>query len=114
MFYHFSQNNSGGSFIEDEILGLSNAVIIEADSATEANDIAINKGIYFDGCSDGVDCDCCGDRWYPVDEGEGKDEPMMFGKPAKEYLDDWFCEYGYIHYKNGVIEKFRTSKHGAK
>ena len=32
----------------------------------DANDIAQGNGIYFNGVADGIDCDCCGDRWYPV------------------------------------------------
>ena len=62
MFYTFSQNNSGGSFDIDHML--AHFVIIEADTAEEANTIAESVGIYFNGCDEGMDCDCCGDRWY--------------------------------------------------
>jgi len=65
-WYKFDQNNSGGSFHSDE--DVAQYVFIEAYSAKEANQIAEGVGIYFDGCRDGMDCDCCGDRWYPVDE----------------------------------------------
>lgn len=60
--YEFRQNNSGGRFIGSQY------VLIEANDAAEANDIATRHGIYFDGCKDGSDCNCCGDRWYKVDE----------------------------------------------
>jgi hypothetical protein len=65
MFYTFIKNNSAGSYdIED---GVDECVIIEADTAGEANDRAISVGIYFNGCEDGRDCDCCGDRWDAQD-----------------------------------------------
>lgn len=61
-FYLFNQNNSGGSFVVDD--KLCHRVIIEASNTKEAIDIAEKLGVYFDGCSSGQDCDCCGDRWY--------------------------------------------------
>lgn len=64
--YRFDQNNSGGSFRENE--DICNIVVIEAHSAEEANTIAKNIGIYFDGIKEGLDCPCCGDRWTPVSE----------------------------------------------
>jgi len=67
-WYRFDQNNSGGFFHMDE--DVAHYVFIEAYSTKEANQIAKNIGIYFDGCREGMDCDCCGDRWYPVDEPE--------------------------------------------
>lgn len=61
-FYKFSQNNSGGSFNVDE--KVCHRLLIEANTASEACSIAENFGVYFDGCEKGMDCDCCGDRWY--------------------------------------------------
>ena len=61
-FYEFNQNNSGGSFIEDD--QLCHRIIIEAQSESEATRIAESLGCYWDGVSKGIDCDCCGDRWY--------------------------------------------------
>jgi hypothetical protein len=63
-WYKFDQNNSGGSFHSDE--DVAHYVFIQAYSAKEANHLAENIGIYFDGCRDGMDCDCCGDRWSEV------------------------------------------------
>lgn len=60
-YYHFRQNNSGGSYIGPE------NILIQADSAAEANLIAENNDevdIYFDGVNLNQDCSCCGDRWY--------------------------------------------------
>jgi hypothetical protein len=67
-FFCFDQNNSGGSFVVDE--KLTHRVIVEADDEDEASDIGERLGVYFNGCEDGYDCDCCGDRWYTPSEVE--------------------------------------------
>jgi len=73
-FFKYDQNNSGGSFHYDENLGEN--VVVEAHSPGEANEIAEGLGIYFDGCSSGDDCGCCGDRWSPAGRwGGDKVEP---------------------------------------
>ena len=61
MFYTYSQNNSGGSFVNDD--KVCHYVIVEADNSKDANDIAEYNGIYFNGCDDDIDCPCCGARW---------------------------------------------------
>jgi hypothetical protein len=63
VYWEFDQNNSGGSFVENE--ELAHRVIIEAYSSEEACSKATEIGIYFNGCDEGMDCPCCGDRWYP-------------------------------------------------
>lgn len=79
MFFTFHQNNSGGNFVIDRLV--APYVIIEADNADEANIIAEEIGIYFNGAGDfGPDCPCCGDRWYPA-EGEGTELPEVHGEP---------------------------------
>lgn len=65
-FYEFSQNNTGGSFVTDD--KLCHRVVIEATSEKEAIQKAEEIGIYFDGVENGMDCPCCGDRWYTPDE----------------------------------------------
>ena len=76
-YYIYEQNNSGGSFDIDENVTVT--VVIEADSAKEANAIALDKGIYFDGVSDERDCACCGDRWHPTTENEYDKETTVEG-----------------------------------
>lgn len=71
-FYHFDQNNSGGDFDVDAEKGIGVHVLIEAVTADQANDIAKNIGLYFDGVDEGLDCACCGNRWYPCDDNDGK------------------------------------------
>ncbi len=63
VYWEFTQNNSGGSFVENE--KLAHRVIIEAYSSEEACSKATEIGIYFNGCDEGMDCPCCGNRWYP-------------------------------------------------
>jgi len=82
-FYTFSQNNSGGGWDGPEY------VIIEADSADEANMIAMDHDIYFDGCHKGLDCDCCGDRWYEVDDDDATEKPLIYGKDAAQFANYW-------------------------
>lgn len=66
MFYQFDQNNSGGSFDVDE--NVCHRLFIEAYSLEEATDKAESLGCYWDGVENGIDCPCCGDRWYSGDE----------------------------------------------
>ncbi|WP_144666767.1 DUF7296 family protein [Bacillus altitudinis] len=65
-FYEYSQNNSGGHFEVNE--KLCHRLFIEADSHSESESIAEDLGVYFNGVDDGVDCGCCGDRWYSGNE----------------------------------------------
>lgn len=113
MFYHFSQNNSGGNFHFNEEKGITHHVIIEADNTSEANAIAEEIGIYFDGCSTGRDCECCGNRWYSACDWDKKDFPHVYGEEIKKALNTshfyrWI-EPGKevcIHYKDGRKEWF--------
>ena len=80
MFYTYSQNNSGGNFT-----GPATYVIVEAKNAKFANVIAEENGIYFDGCSSGRDCSCCGDRWSRQwNDKDGTEKPEIYGKEIKE------------------------------
>jgi hypothetical protein len=65
-FYEFRQNNSGGSFDVDN--NVCKWMFIEANDCEQANELAQNLGVYFNGCDSGLDCDCCGDRWHEADE----------------------------------------------
>ena len=79
MFYTYSQNNSGGSFI-----GPALYVVVEADNSEEADSIAEKNGLYFDGCEKGADCDCCGDRWRRAWVDSGKEKPMIYDEEVSE------------------------------
>lgn len=106
MFYTFGQNNSGGSFVQDE--NISHYVIIEASSAAEADKLAESKGLYFDGEGD---CPCCGNRWSNAWYDEGDDVPSIYEKPVTEYR----ASYGFmseyetvVHYLSGKIEYYTS------
>lgn len=58
--FEYSQNNSGGKWAT----GMPQVLVVEAATVEEADAIAISKGVYFDGVEKGLDCGCCGDRWY--------------------------------------------------
>ena len=98
-FFTFSQNNSGGSFDHNSDAGIGYIVCVEAADADHANSRAKSIGLYFDGCADGIDCPCCGDRWYPA-WGGGDPVPMKYGEPLK---GEWGIP-AYIHYLDGRIE----------
>lgn len=100
-FFTFSQNNSGGSFIDNGSLG--DYVVIEADNADDANERAMALGIYFNGVDEGIDCDCCGNRWYEV-SGEGDDVPSKYGEPFTKEHKSYSGVKSYIHYLDGKVE----------
>jgi len=85
-FFTFYQNNSGGVFD-----GPAHYVIVEASDAEEAATRAETVGVYFNGVEDGLDCECCGDRWYPPSEGDGTEVPEIYGQPAAERASGWMA-----------------------
>lgn len=94
-YYKFRQNNSGGRFNIDESLGIGPDVWIEADSPDEANEYAQTIGIYFNGVEKWMDCDCCGDRWYKVEDFDGYTRVRI----DPEYDFEWHPVV-YIHHKS--------------
>ena len=74
--YTYTQNNSAGFFTQPEWHGPESLggvegtnIWIMAEDHHEANGLALeHSNIYFDGCEEGKDCDCCGDRWYRMEE----------------------------------------------
>lgn len=105
MFYTYGQNNSGGGFDVNADRGLSHFVIVEANSAEEADARTEEIGVYFDP-EYNFDCECCGTRWSPA-WGEGDEEPLIYGEDAFTYTSDWKWikgPEGYVHYLDGRIE----------
>lgn len=102
MFYHYDQNNSGGSFQIDDDVTVN--VYIEADSEEEANSKAEEVGIYFDGCDRDWDCPCCGDRWSRASNWD-KAEKV----PCPSEWDKMWVKEGEAHtiiyYKDGNVER---------
>jgi len=83
-FFKFDQNNPGGRYDHDKFLTLR--VIVEALCVEQAERIAEDKGIYYNGVNIGFDCPCCGDRWYRPDK---YDEIKLDGQTIEEYAADW-------------------------
>ena len=83
-YYIANQNNSGGSFVLDKERGLTHWVIIEAENYNDAEEKFLSIGGYCNGCENDIDCQCCGDRWYELDE---KEKPEIYNKSIKEYLE---------------------------
>jgi len=121
-WYEFRQNNSGGSFAIDNDVTVH--VLIQADSTLEANCKARDIGIYFDGVSNGQDCECCGDRWYEADDAmesfttynwSDRFEPRKHAN-VREYAQavanaDMWREEGenptvILYYADGTVERF--------
>ncbi len=98
-FFHFEQNNSGGGFDADE--NVAPIVVIEAVDADAANDRAEQLGIYFGGVNDGRDCECCGDRWYAVDDCNAEEKPddrrILRCAPWKSQGNP----YAFVHFADG-------------
>ena len=113
MFYHYNQNNTGGSFDVDE--NLTQHVIIEADSGDEADEKLIELGGYFNGCEEDLDCPCCGDRWYPQWSDDATESPEVYGKSPEDYVNDknstiWCDPEIIVHYKDGRKAKYGRVK----
>lgn len=117
-FYEFNQNNSGGSFdVDDKVC---HRVVVEADDPNEANHIAEDIGIYFDGCDNGMDCHCYGDRWYPADDYDGDTFPKEYGDVTYNTIEEYYqmiCnKHGWtkpdarIYYKTGEIKELFTKE----
>jgi hypothetical protein len=114
-YFHFSQNNSGGHFCFYEPEGITHHVVIQAKDADDANNRAVGIGLYFDGCENGQDCECCGDRWYPVGlwKAEGDPEPMVYGEPVTAFKGPAWGKAGKeiaVHHADGRIEWFGVAK----
>ena len=108
MFYTYSQNNSGGVFHHDFDVGIAECVIIEAESLEAANRKAKSIGIYFNGCSKGLDCNCCGDRWNEPWDDEGNEVPTHFHRNVladgakRSFVGEKYSTA--IHYADGRME----------
>lgn len=117
MFYTYVQNNSGGEFVQDLDLGIAHYVIVEARTPEEADSRAAGIGLYFDGCAQGVDCDCCGDRWDAQDRygrDEGEIVPSLYGQPYDEFVSwiRWMEPDVVIHFLDGTRRLHTTMKQG--
>ena len=95
-FYFFGQNNSGGYYVEDDVVGES--VVFEADSSEDANKRASNKGVF-----GYYSCSCCGERFTEQFEYENEG----FKSVEDAFNDNTFYKGKscVVHYKNGKVER---------
>mgnify|MGYP006919687944 CR=1 FL=1 len=109
MFYHYNQNNSGGSFdVDDKVC---RHVIIEAPGPVSADLKAEEIGIYFNGCDSGLDCPCCGDRWSTAWRDD--EEPLLYGQAIQDYGSAGLFSgpgevYCRVYYADGLIAEHRV------
>lgn len=117
-FFEWVQNNSGGSFyVNDKI---TRRIIIQSKTYEEAEKKAFELGIYYDGCSDGIDCSCCGDRWcegneigLPKRKGSSRIKSILI-KNIHQYCNFIVDNYGWIkgnpdcrvYFVNGDIHEY--------
>lgn len=108
-YFHYSQNNSGGSFDIDD--SVAHHVIIQATSAQHADQIAIDIGIYFNGCESGANCSCCGDRWYSARGDDGTEAPLIYDTDPANYKD-MFAKSGkpvcHVYHLDGSKTTYRA------
>lgn len=108
MFYSISQNNSGGSFIQDD--NVDQIVIIEADTAKEAEEY-LDDLVNMNGYNDNS-CPCCGDNFYVgFYEGDASDHPKTpYGEDLivskLEGFSAYYSRFAVIHYKNGQKKRY--------
>lgn len=100
-WWHFNQNNSGGYFIDNDIV--SHDVFIQANNANEARDKA---EVIFEPFSEY--CQCCGERWYVYcREDEGTELPSAYGEPVNQISAGLFRKTYVLHHFDGRVEKHR-------
>lgn len=99
-WFYFSQNNSGGNFVENDVV--CEMVFIQARSAREAVNMADNL---FEPYSDY--CPCCGPRWSTdyIEDADGHDVPTVYEKPLSETEASFFREKAILHYADGKVER---------
>lgn len=97
--FEYTQNNSGGTFEVDD--KLCHRLFIEANDRAEAEEIALELGVYFNGCENGMDCDCCGDRWSEYADEIDHEELFNDGREVSIYsfvndatVETWHSKYG--------------------
>lgn len=101
LWFHFNQNNSGGYFINDEMV--CEEVFIQARNAAEA---VTKADALFDSRSD--HCACCGARWSTwVDDKDGTPTPTVYGDPIESVEAGYFRKEARLHHFDGRVETFK-------
>lgn len=97
-WFSYRQNNSGGYYIQNDVV--SQNIFIQAESAAEANKIALRITEDF-----GEFCDCCGERWcIDADDDDGYGVPSLYGEPINGNHHRFTSE-GILYHFDGRVEK---------
>lgn len=104
-WFHYNQNNSGGYFIQNDVV--AEDVFVQAFSAAEASAIvspALEEYSQY--------CECCGERWYYwQDDEDGTDEPEKYGESIfNSYKTFGSDGYAILYWHNGLVDKFEQHK----
>jgi len=93
-FFTFSQNNSGGYYVQDGVV--DQVVVVEADHADDADSRASAKGLF-----SYHSCDCCGPRFCgQYDKAKG------FRSVKAAVSSSWMQSPSVVvHFKDGRVEK---------
>lgn len=101
-WFVFDQNNSGGYYIENDVVG--SKLFVQAPSAEEASNIAAELTEPYSEF-----CECCGERWYLYNaESDGYNVPTVYDKPVvvngriDEKAIGWFGEQAVFYPYNGT------------
>lgn len=102
-WYYFSQNNSGGYFVEDD--NVCENVFIQRYCAQDALDFAHQIMDNDDSCP------CCGDRWsFWLREENGTNEPMFYGESLYTAEATLFRNKAILHHYDGTITTVELKK----
>lgn len=97
----FSQNNSGGYFIQND--DVDHYVAIQALNVEHA----LSRAERIFACYSEY-CGCCGERWdYWAEEDEGTEIPEIYGEIYTEKKPSSYREYIVLHYMDDAKEKYK-------
>jgi len=94
MIYSFRQNNSGGFYTQPAKF----IIVKDAKDSEHATEIALGAGMYLQGVAAGMDCGCCGDRWYGVDNEWDTMENALLAITGKDVYQDSMRSDNVPHY----------------
>lgn len=97
-WFHYSQNNSGGYFIDND--DVSHDIFVQAESAELANIKAEKITADYSEF-----CDCCGERWYIyADDGDGTETPEIYGEKLFSVKPSPYRNRAILYFANGHRE----------
>ena len=100
-WYTVRQNNSGGYFIQNEVVDtyVSVQALSEEDALNKLLKVVEDHMEY---------CECCGERWYlyRFDEDDIGETPTYYGEPLDSGIsDELFGGACIMHWQDGTVTK---------